>query len=130
MFHPVPISLAVLGQFPSLPAGALETWLLCLIALLPAAALAKKLFPRRTPDSAAQNGFVARADFERFAESVRQDLTALRDRMDERFLALFGKLDQLKSDLLAAEERRAAAIDQRLNEVESGLARVDERTRR
>jgi hypothetical protein len=122
----------IMAQLPSLPSGALETWLLCLLALLPAVAMARKLFARKTPtpDTPTQNVYVSRSDFERCAENARQDLAALRERLDERFLALAEKLDQVQSQLLAAEERRAAAIHQRLNEVESGLARVDERTRR
>ncbi len=53
------------------------------------------------------------------------EMLAMRERMHADHLALLEKLDTNHRELLAALERQAA----RLNGIESGLARVDERTR-
>jgi hypothetical protein len=60
---------------------------------------------------------MGRADF--YAE-----LSALKDHIHADHLALVDKLDANHRELLAALERQAT----RINAVESGLARVDERT--
>jgi hypothetical protein len=62
---------------------------------------------------------MSRADF--YAEML-----ANRDRMHADHLALLEKLDTNHRELLAALERQAA----RINALEAGLARVDERTRK
>ena len=54
------------------------------------------------------------------------ELLASRERMHADHLALLEKLDANHRQLLAAMERQAA----RINTLESGLARVDERTRK
>jgi hypothetical protein len=50
--------------------------------------------------------------------------------MNARMDGLDGKLDAMKSELLAAGEQRCETLHRRLNELEKGLARVDERTLR
>ena len=60
---------------------------------------------------------MGRADF--YAE-----LAALKDRIHAGHLAILDKLDANHRELLAALERQAS----RINTLESGLARVDERT--
>jgi hypothetical protein len=62
---------------------------------------------------------MGRADF--YAE-----LAALKDHIHTGHLAILDKLDANHRELLAALERQAT----RVNAVESGLARVDERTSR
>ena len=62
---------------------------------------------------------MGRADF--YAE-----LAALKDHIHAGHLAILEKLDTNHRELLAALERQAS----RINTLESGLARVDERTRR
>ena len=62
---------------------------------------------------------MGRADF--YAE-----LAALKDRIHTGHLAILEKLDTNHRELLAALERQAS----RINTLESGLARLDERTRR
>ena len=62
---------------------------------------------------------MGRADF--YAE-----LAALKDHIHAGHLVILDKLDTNHRELLAALERQAS----RINTLESGLARVDERTRR
>ena len=77
--------------------------------------LAKKLLSSKP----AKPEPMGRADF--YAE-----LAALKDHIHTGHLAILDKLDANHRELLAALERQAA----RINAVESGLARVDERTRK
>ncbi len=76
--------------------------------------LARKLFSPK----AAKPDVLSRADF--YAE-----LVGLRDQIHAGHLATLEKLDMNHRELLAALERQAA----RINTLESGLARVDERTK-
>ncbi len=62
---------------------------------------------------------MGRADF--YAE-----LTVLKDHIHAGHLAILDKLDTNHRELLAALERQGS----RINTLESGLARVDERTRK
>ena len=75
--------------------------------------LAKKVFTQK----AAKPDLLSRAEF--YAE-----LVALKDQMHADHLALLEKLEANHRELLAALERQAS----RINTLESGLARVDERT--
>lgn len=82
------------------------------------AALVKKLLPSRKPSPE----FVPRAEF-------HQALDATRDRIDASHLALADKLDSCHAGLLAAIERQGATFEQRLDHLDSSLARLDERLR-
>jgi hypothetical protein len=117
----------MLAQIPTPLPGAMESWLISAAAILSLVVLARKLFVRR-PTIEAE--FVTKAEFRIFRESVERDLENLRERLDARFQGLGEKLELFKSEILAAGERRGSALHQRINELESGLARVDERTRR
>ena len=77
--------------------------------------LAKKLLSPK----AARPDLLGRADF-------YSELLALKDQMHANHLALLEKLDANHRELLAALERQA----NRINLLEAGLARVDERTRK
>ena len=114
------------SQIPLPPAGAIESWLISAAAVIAMIALGKKLFVRRPPIEAE---FVSKAEFRIFRESVERELNGLRDKIDARFLSLGEKMEEMKSELLVAGERRAGSIHRRINELESGLARVDERTK-
>src|SRR5213592_3604451 len=116
----------MLMQIPTPPAGSIESWLISAAAVVAMIALGKKLFVRKPPIEAE---FVSKAEFRLFRESVERDLNGLRDKIDARFLILTEKLDEIKSELLIAGERRGSSIHRRINELEAGLARVDERTR-
>jgi len=114
------------SQIPLPPAGAIESWLLSAAAVIAMIALGKKLFVRKPPIEAE---FVSKAEFRLFRENVERDINSLRDKIDARFLSLGEKMEEMKSELLTAGERRAGSIHRRINELESGLARVDERTK-
>ena len=78
--------------------------------------LAKKLL---SPKPAAKPELVSRADF--YAEML-----ATRERINADHLAILEKLDANHRELLAALDRQVT----RINALEAGLARVDERTRK
>src|SRR5664279_6192782 len=103
------------SQFPSPRAISGEGWAAIIGAIGSAFLLVKKLVSPKPakPDS------VSRADF--FAETL-----ATRERLHANHLALLEKLDANHRELLAALERQAT----RINALESGLARVDERTKK
>jgi hypothetical protein len=113
-------------QIPSAAAGDIERWILSGAAVLSFALLGKKFFGRKTPVEAE---FVSKQEFKPFRRSVEGELGALRDRLDARFFSLAEKLDQTRNDLLRDNERRTESLHNRISELESGLARVDERTR-
>jgi hypothetical protein len=110
----------ILSQIPSPPAGAIENWLLPAAAVASMLLLFKKLFMRKTPSD---SEFVTKAEF-------RIELNGLRDKIDARFLNLGEKIEEMKGELLSAGERRGSSIHRRINELEAGLARVDERTKK
>ena len=114
------------SQIPLPPAGAIESWLISAAAVVAMIALGKKMFVRKPPIEAE---FVSKAEFRMFRENVERELNGLRDKIDARFLSLAEKMEEMKSELLTAGERRGSSIHRRINELESGLARVDERTR-
>ena len=76
--------------------------------------LAKRFFAAK----AAKPEPVGRADF-------YVELTALKDQIHANHVALLEKLETNHRELLAALERQSS----RINTLEAGLARVDERTR-
>jgi hypothetical protein len=114
------------SQIPNPPNGAIESWLITAAAVASLVLLGKKLFIRKPPIEAE---FVSKAEFRTFRESVERDLNGLRDKIDARFLTLAEKIEGMKMELLVAGERRGSSIHRRINELESGLARVDERTK-
>ena len=93
-----------------------EGWAAIAGAVGSAFLLAKKLLG---PKPAHKPEWVTRADF--YAEML-----ATRERINATHLAILDKLDANHRELLAALERQAT----RMNALEAGLARVDERTRR
>ena len=117
----------MIAQFPTLPAGEVERWLLSAFVVGSLVALGVKLFVRRTPLEAE---FVTKEEFRIFRAAVERDLGGLRDRIDSRHLGVIERLDQLKASLLSDSERREASLHRRLSDMEAGLARVDERTLR
>jgi hypothetical protein len=113
------------AQIPTAPPGSIESWLVSAAAVVSLALLAKKLFIRKPPIEAE---FVTKAEFRAFRENVQRELDGLRDKIDARFSNLGEKIDEMKTELLTAGERRAGGLHRRLAELEAGLARVDERT--
>jgi hypothetical protein len=102
---PIPSARNISGEGWAAIAGAIGSALL----------LVKKLVGPKP----AQPEPVGRADF--YAEML-----AMRERLHANHLALLEKLDANHRELLAALDRQAS----RVNALESGLARVDERTRK
>ena len=97
-----------LMQLPTPAPGQLESWLLPAVAVLSVAALVKKVFPRKRSD----DELVSKTE-------LHHELNTVRDKIDARFLTLSEKLDHL-----------GTTIHDRLNQLDSGLARVDERTKK
>ena len=86
-------------------------------ALAATAMLALRNYLKRKAASKAE--LVSRVEF-------CAEMLATRERINATHLAILEKLDANHRDLLAALERQVT----RINALESGLARVDERTRR
>jgi hypothetical protein len=104
------------SQIPSLRAISGEGWAAIAGAIGSALLLAKKLL---RPKPASKPEPISRAEF--YAEML-----ATRERINTTHLAILEKLDANHRDLVAALERQAT----RINVLETGLARVDERTRK
>jgi hypothetical protein len=92
-----------------------EGWAAIAGAIGSALLLAKRLLSPKP----AKPDLLSRAEF--YAEML-----ATRERLQANHLAILEKLDANHRELLAALERQAS----RINGVEAGLARVDERTRK
>ena len=120
------IFMTMISQLPNLMPGELERWILSAAALGGVVLLGVKLFVRRPPLEAE---FVTKEEFRQWRASVEGTLGGLRDRIDSRHMGVIEQLEQLKASLLSDGERRAASLHRRLNDMEAGLARVDERTK-
>ena|SRR2546423_1310862 len=116
----------LLAQLPAAPTGAIENWLISAAAIASVALLFKKLFLRKP---AAGPETVSKTEFSKCQEIISREISALREKIDERFLSLGEKIETMRGEILNAGERRGDSIHRRLNELEAGLARVDERTR-
>ena len=101
----IPSPRAILGEGWAAIAGAIGSAFLFVKKLLSAK-------PATKPEP------ISRADF--YAEMM-----ATRERINATHLAILEKLDANHRELLSAVDRQAS----RVNELEAGLARVDERTR-
>jgi len=111
--------MSLFSQIPSPPSGTIETWLFSFAAVASIAVLAKKLFmpkPRSGPE------FVTRTEF-------HHEITDVREKIDRGFLATRDAIDQAKDHLIVSTERQTASIHKRLNDLETLVARVDERTK-
>src|SRR3989442_11224438 len=113
-------------QIPSPPTGAIESWLISAAAVIAMLALGKKLFVRKPPIEAE---FVSKAEFRLFRESVEREMNGLREKIDARFLNLGAKMQEMKSELLTAGERRGSSLHRRINELEAGPGRGAERAK-
>src|ERR1041384_4435798 len=92
-----------------------ETWAAAVAALGSALLLAKKFITRRQPPNP---DYLTRAEF-------HQSMTAVRDRIGASSLAMADKLDANHKEIMGALDRQIT----RINDLETGLARVDERTK-
>ena len=98
----------MLAQLPSPAAGEIEHWIIPAAAILSIFAMWKKVFPPRRSDEA----FATKAE-------LNHEIATVRDKIDARFLTLGEKIETV-----------GTSIHTRLNQLESGLARVDERTKK
>jgi ubiquinone biosynthesis protein UbiJ len=103
------------SQIATLRAISGEGWAAIAGAIGSAFLLVKKLASPRS----AKSKLVSRTEF-------CAEMLATRERLHSNHLAILEKLDANHRELLAAFERLAT----RINALEAGLARVDERTRR
>jgi hypothetical protein len=102
------------SQIPSPRSVSSEGWPTAVGIMGSALLVAKRLFAAKPPKPEPMN----RADF--YAE-----LVVLKDHIHAGHLAILEKLDANQRELLTALDRQVT----RINALESGLARVDERTR-
>jgi len=98
----------MLSQLPAPAPGQLENWLLPAVAVLSIAALVKKVFPRKRSD----DEFVSKTE-------LHHELNTVRDKIDARFLTLSEKIETL-----------GTGIHEKLTQLESAFARIDERTKK
>ena len=99
----------------SLPILSSETWAAIAAAAGSALVLVRKLLTRK---SKPKPEYITRAEF-------HHELVAVRDRIGGSYLAIADKLDANHRELLSALDRQVT----RINDLETGLARVDERTK-
>jgi len=87
-----------------------------------AAILAKKRYNRTRQPSAPKGDLITRVEF-------HQSLDAMRDRMTATFMAFGEKMDQNQKELVATITQQGAMIENRLDHLETTVARLDERTK-
>lgn len=109
----------MLAQLPTHAPGSIEAWLIPAAAVLSLVALGKKVFGRKatnggggSAESGASSPFATKSE-------LNHELTAVRDKIDARFLNLTEKIELLGN-----------SINDRLAKLEAAVARVDERTKK
>ena len=107
--------LSQISLLHSLPA---EAWA-AITALLTGAVFLAKKFLRRKP--APKPEYICRSEF-------HAGIDSLRDRITASHLALADKIELQHNHLLTALDRQGANFERRLDQLESNLARLDERT--
>src|SRR5438094_523233 len=96
-----------------------------LTALLGLASLGIKVFGRKPRDT----HFVTQTEFHETRRDLARELETLRARLDHNFDRLLEKLDEHKTEILTITDSRHRAIQDRLTELQSQFARLDERTK-
>ena len=101
-----------------------QTLLAALTALAGAiaAVLAKKRYNRTRQPSAPKGDLITRVEF-------HQSLDAMRDRQTASVMAIGEKMDQNQKELLATITHQGVMIENRLDHLETTVARLDERTK-
>ncbi len=105
------------SQIMSSPAA--EKWAALTALGTGLALLAKKLLARKQP---AKPDYVTRVEF-------HQEMLATRDRIGAGYLAMTDRVTANHNELLAALGRQGETFERRLDQLETNLARLDERTR-
>ena len=96
-----------------------ELWAGIATAAAAAFVFLRKIVRRKVADRQVP---VTRSEFDHGIESIR-------NRVGAGYLALAEKLDANHKELLSAITRQGETFERRIDQLESGLARVDERTR-
>ncbi len=96
-----------------------------LTALLGLVSLGVKLFGRKPTD----HQFVSQSEFHESRREIARELEAVRLRLDHHFERVLQKLDEHKTDVLTAGETRSRLLQDRLNDLQAQVARLDERTK-
>ncbi len=86
-------------------------------AIAAAAAIAKKILPAKKT----KPEYISRAEFHDGMDKVR-------DRIGTSYLALAEKIDQQHNQVLTRLDAQGANFERRLDQLESNIARLDERT--
>jgi hypothetical protein len=97
----------MISQLPTPAPGDIEKFLITATAILSMTAVGKKFFAPKRNDS----------DLATKAE-LQSELNAIREKIDARFVALAEKVDQLSK-----------SVHERLTDLHSNVARLDERTK-
>ena len=87
-----------------------------------AAVLAKKRYSRTRLPSAQKADLLTRTEF-------HQSLDALRDRQTASVMAIGEKMDQNQKELVSAIAHQGVIIEQRLDKLDTSVARLEERTK-
>jgi len=91
----------LMGQLPNVPAGALETWLMCALVVCNMV-IAVKAVARREPSD---REFVTRDEFRGFKETMERELGRLRTLNEQHYLGLVEKLAKIEGGLERLDER-------------------------
>ena len=96
-----------------------------LTAVLGLASLGIKVFGHKPRDTQ----FATRTEFHESRRDITRELETLRARLDHNFDRLLEKLDEHKTEILTTTDSRHRALQDRLTELQSQFARLDERTK-
>jgi hypothetical protein len=113
---PIPAARSITGEGWAAIAGSIGSAIL----------LAKKLLSPKAGKSEHVSGAEFYAELMALKDNLHREHLALLEKLDAVHLALLDKLDVNHRELLAGLERQGT----RINTLEAGLARVDERTRK
>src|SRR5262245_26474051 len=97
-----------------------------LTALLGLLSIGVKIFGRKAP---AETRYLPQEEFHEFRRDMARDLEAVRARIDHSFERVLQRLDEHKSEVLIAQQKRSQAVQDRLHELQAQVARLDERTK-
>ena len=108
---------------PSPVSGQTQTWaaIITTIAGTIGAVLAKKRFGR-SKSAVANAKAVTHTEFQ-------TGLDQMRDRVAAGYMALGQKMDSSQKEILSAITAQGSAVEERLDALESAVARLDERTK-
>ena len=87
-----------------------------------AAVLAKKRYNRTRQPSAPKADLITRTEF-------HQSLDAMRDRQTASVMAIGEKMDQNQKELVSAITHQGVVFEQRLDKLDTAVARLEERTK-